>query len=59
VLEPLSPGLHEYDDQSGERLPEPEGGHDGEHRHQIGGEVPGGDAAKRPPYDRNAGEREA
>ncbi len=39
ALERLAAGLHEHDDESGERLASRSGRDDGEHRHQVGGEA--------------------
>ncbi len=58
TLECLAAGLHEDHDQTGERLPQNQGGDDGQHGHQIRGKAARGDAAQGLPHHRRTGERQ-
>ena len=55
-LECLAARLHQYHNETGERLPKDQGGDDGQHGHEICGEAARGDATQGPPDDRHAGE---
>jgi hypothetical protein len=59
ALERLATGLHEDDDEAGQRLVQQEGCDNGEHRHQIGSEAPGKDSANGLPDDGKTTENQA
>ena len=52
ALERLAAGLHQHDDEAGERLAEEQRGDDGEHRDEVGREASRRHAAQRAPDDR-------
>src|SRR5690242_4310368 len=58
ALERLAAGLHEDDDEAGDRLVEQHGADDGERGDDVRRELPAEDAAQRAPDERRAGDDE-
>ena len=58
ALQRLAAGLHEDDDETGERLAQRERRDDGQHRHEVGREPAGQHAAQGAPDDGQPGDRE-